>query len=68
MAIDGQTLNESAADGPYAAWSGVTYVAVFGTVAAGTHTYVITATDKLGKVSTESGQFTVPAPSAAGRQ
>ena len=36
----------------------------FGTLAAGNHTYVITATDKLGNASTSSGQFTVAASSA----
>ena len=36
------------------------YAGVFGTLAAGAHTYVITATDKLGVTSTLSGQFTVP--------
>jgi hypothetical protein len=42
----------------------VTYAGVFGALAAGTHTYVITATDKLGDVSTLSGSFTVPAASS----
>ena len=70
ISIDGQTLGKSAMYGPYAASSGVTYAAVFGTLAPGAHTYVITATDKLGGTSTLSGQFNVPAsapvPASAG--
>ena len=58
--IDGQTLGKNAIYGPYASSSGVTYTGVFGTLLAGAHTYVITATDKLGVTSTLSGQFTVP--------
>ncbi len=45
--------------GPYAAASGFNYSGVMGTQPAGTHTYVITATDKLGNVSTYNGNFTL---------
>ena len=64
LSIDGTTLPKSSIYGPYTATSGVNYVGVFGTLTAGsTHTYVITATDKLGNTSTLSGSFTVPAAS-----
>ena len=64
LSIDGKALSRSSIYGPYAAASGVNYVGVFGTLAAGsTHSYTITATDKLGNTSTKTGQFTLPAGS-----
>jgi hypothetical protein len=63
LTVDG--TNVSQVNGPYAAASGVNFSGLFGTLAAGNHTYVITATDKLGNASTSSGQFTVAASSAA---
>ena len=57
-----QGVSQSAIYGPYAAPSGVNYAGVFGTLPAGSsHTYLITATDKLGNSSQLSGSFTVPA-------
>jgi hypothetical protein len=55
--IDG--VAASAIYGPYAAASGVNYSGKFAVFSAGTHSYVITATDKAGNVSTFSGSFTV---------
>ena len=48
--------------GPYMASSGINYMAKFAKRAPGQHTYTISATDKLGSVSTFSGTFTVAAP------
>jgi hypothetical protein len=64
LSIDGQALGAGAVSGPYSAPSGVNYAANFGTLAAGTYTYVITATNDLGYSSQQSGQFTVTAASA----
>ena len=64
LAIDGQTLSNSAIRGPTAAASGANYVGTFGPLTAGVHKYVITTTDKLGNTTTLSGQFTVPASSS----
>ncbi len=64
VAIDGKTA--SSIGGPYAASSGVNYSAPLGTLAAGTHTYTITATDKLGNVSTLDGSFTLSNPISNG--
>ena len=47
--------------GPYAASSGVNYGADYGVLAAGTHNYVITVTDKAGLSSTYNGPFNVTA-------
>ena len=67
LSIDGTALSPSKISGPYAAASGVNYVGIFGTtLSAGPHTYVITATDKLGNVSTLDGSFTVAATPPAG--
>ena len=52
--------------GPYVAASGVDFSGIFGTLAAGSHNYVITATDMLGNSSQYSGTFTVaPNPGPA---
>ena len=48
--------------GPYTATSGVNYGADYGVLAAGTHNYVITVTDKAGLSSTYNGSFNVTAP------
>ncbi|MCG2682221.1 MAG: S1 family peptidase, partial [Planctomycetales bacterium] len=47
--------------GPYAASSGVNYAAAVGNLSAGSHTYVITATDNLGNSSQFIGTFNVVA-------
>ena len=47
--------------GPYAAASGVNFGADYGTLAAGTHNYVITVTDKAGLSSNYNGSFNVTA-------
>ena len=59
LKIDG--ANVSKVYGPYAATSGVNYSGAIGTLSAGTHTYLITATDKTGHSSTYSGSFDVVA-------
>ena len=64
LTIDGASVSK--VYGPYAAASGVNFSGQFGTLAAGNHTYVITATDKLGNASTSSGQFTVAGTAGAG--
>ena len=63
LSIDGNPTSNCPIYGPYAGSAGVTYAGGFGeTMAAGsTHTYTITATDKLGQSSALSGSFTVPA-------
>ena len=64
--IDGNRVSQSEISGPYTAASGVNYAGIFGTLSAGPHTYVITATDALGNVSTQNGSFTVPVTPTAG--
>ena len=65
LKIDGNTISN--VGGPYAAASGVNFSASYGTLAAGSHSYIITATDKLGNVSTLNGKFTLTAaPTNAG--
>ena len=49
--------------GPYAANSGVNFSGTFGTLAAGSHSYEITATDKAGHISTLDGTFNMPSGS-----
>ena len=66
VSIDGQTLAQSAIYGPYAAAAGVNFAGMFGTLSAGVHSYLITATDLLGNTSTQSGTIVVPAASASG--
>jgi hypothetical protein len=53
--------------GPYATATGANFASVLGTLSAGTHTYSITATDKLGNTTSTaySGTFTVAAPPQA---
>ncbi len=58
LTIDGNSV--SSINGPYAAASGFNYSAAMGSQAAGDHNYVITATDKLGNVTTYNGTFNVP--------
>jgi hypothetical protein len=48
--------------GPFAAESGANYLGKMGALPLGKHNYVITATDKLGRVSTSRGSFTMTAP------
>ncbi len=50
--------------GPYKASSGVNFSATLSSMAAGTHTYTITATDGAGNVSTLTGSFTWGSSSA----
>jgi large repetitive protein len=52
--------------GPFTAASGVNFSAPLGQLAAGEHTYTITATDRLGNVSTLSATFTLTNPTAEG--
>ena len=64
LTVDGESVSK--VYGPYAAASGVNFSGQFGTLAAGNHAYVITATDKLGNSSTCNGQFTVAGTTNAG--
>jgi Tol biopolymer transport system component len=48
--------------GPYAAAKGLDYSGKFGTLSAGSHTYLISATDTVGNTSTATGTFTVVNP------
>ena len=59
LTVDGKPASQIY--GPYAAASGVNFSGVFGTLSAGTHNYVITATDKLGNPSQYTGTFSVKA-------
>jgi hypothetical protein len=59
LKIDG--VNVSQIYGPYPASSGVNYAGVFDTLSVGSHTYVITATDKLGYSSQSTVTFHVAA-------
>lgn len=62
LQIDGKNIAQIY--GPYQAASGVNYSASTAAVAAGDHSYVITATDKTGHSSTNNGTFTVVAAPA----
>ena len=64
LTVDG--ANVSKVYGPYTAASGVNFGADYGTLTAGTHNYVITATDKAGNSSTYNGTFNVAAPINSG--
>lgn len=59
LTIDGVTVSQ--VYGPYAAASGVNFLGVFGTLSAGSHDYVVTATDRLAKSSQYTGTLTVAA-------
>ncbi|MEN6459328.1 MAG: hypothetical protein ABFC63_10400 [Thermoguttaceae bacterium] len=63
VTVDGSSVSK--VYGPYTATSGVNYSASFGTLSAGSHSYVITAKDTLGNTSTYSGTFTVGSSSVA---
>ncbi len=65
LEIDG--ISVSNVGGPYAATSGVNFSASYGSLAAGTHAYMIIATDKAGNVSSSSGSFTLAASSSAAK-
>jgi hypothetical protein len=65
LKIDGKAVSN--VNGPYAAASGVNFSASYGSLAAGNHTYTITATDKAGNVSSSSGSFTLTASSSTAR-
>ena len=54
--VDGTAARVS---GPYRASAGVNFSGVFGSLSSGTHNYTITATDKLGYPSQESGSFDI---------
>jgi hypothetical protein len=56
LSIDGSGI---AVCGPYAAASGFNYSGALGSLATGSHTYVITATDNSGRYSQFSGAFQV---------
>lgn len=60
LAIDGTAVTNQF--GPYVAPPGVNYSGVFGGLSSGVHTYVITATDGIGRTSTVAGNFNVPGP------
>ncbi|MEN6450791.1 MAG: hypothetical protein ABFC96_09885, partial [Thermoguttaceae bacterium] len=60
LTIDGVSVSKLY--GPYAAASGFNFSAAFGKLAAGTHTYVITAVDKAGNISTREGTFKTTTP------
>ena len=47
--------------GPYKAASGANYIAKFGSLSTGSHTYTITATDRRGYVTWTGGSIAVPA-------
>jgi large repetitive protein len=60
LTIDGGAVQNLC--GPYEAPPGVNYAGVFGPLASGGHTYVITATDGAGHVSQSVGVFAVKGP------
>jgi len=62
LTIDGNGIGVS---GPYAAASGFNYSGALGSLATGSHTYVITATDNSGRFSQYSGIFQVTNPGPA---
>jgi hypothetical protein len=67
LQIDGKAVPN--VGGPYTAASGVNFSASYGALAAGNHTYTITATDKLGNSSQYTGSFTLvtnPGPTISG--
>ena len=59
LTIDGAGVRVS---GPYAAASGYNFSAALGSLATGSHTYVISATDNSGRYSQFSGVFQVTNP------
>ena len=59
LTVDGVVVSKIF--GPYTAPSGVNYAGVFGSLPAGSHDYVITATDTLGNASQQTGSFDVVA-------
>ncbi len=59
LTVDGVVVSKIF--GPYAATLGVNYAGVFGSLPAGSHDYVITATDTLGNASQQTGSFDVVA-------
>ena len=61
ITIDGKSVGVS---GPYTASSGVNYSALLGSLAAGNHSYTITATDKLGNQGSRHRQFCHRQPGA----
>ncbi len=65
LELDGILVSNIA--GPFAAASGVNFSASIGSLASGSHTYKITATDKTGQSSTLSGSFTLDTSSNAAR-
>jgi hypothetical protein len=56
ITIDGKSVGVS---GPYTASSGVNYSALLGALAAGSHSYTITATDKAGNQGSSTGSFSI---------
>ena len=57
LTVDG--ANVTKIYGPFTASSGVNFGTDYGVLTAGTHNYVITATDKAGHASTYNGSFVV---------
>ena len=64
LKIDGTPVKVG---GPNAAASGVNFSASYGSLAAGSHSYTITATDKAGHESTSTGSFTLSTSSSAAK-
>ena len=60
--IDGTTV--TGVSGPFATSSGVNFSAPLGSLAAGTHSYRIAATDNLGRQSASLANFNLTAPTA----
>ena len=63
IAIDGKPVPRLY--GPFHAIAGVNYVALYGALSAGTHTYVITVTDADGVESQDTGTFTLAGSSTS---
>jgi hypothetical protein len=63
IAIDGVNL---AVGGPYGSSTNANYAGLLGALSAGTHAYVITATDVGGVATTSDGTFTLAGPSGTG--
>ena len=59
LTVDGVAVSKI--NGPYATATGVNFSGVFGKLPPRTHSYAITAIDKLGNPSQYTGTFTIPA-------
>ncbi len=63
LTLDGNNLD---VEGPYGSNTNSNYAGLLGTLSAGAHTYVITATDVNGVASTAQGTFTLAGPMGSG--